>query len=123
MTKSLLSIHAKSFSWAGFFLPKNKYKDSSDLYDFCRTLDDIVDQDLLLSEKIKKFNSFKKDFENKNFEGKTITLIGEVPDLKVLRWGDKISSIKIQRAQKDINVALAFQHSDFKGEFLNLNLE
>ena len=54
----------------------------------------------------------------KNFEGKTITLIGEVPDLKVLRWGDKISSIKIQRAQKDINVALAFQHSDFKGEFL-----
>ena len=61
-------------------------------------------------------------FENKNFEGKTITLIGEVPDLKVLRWGDKISSIKIQRAQKDINVALAFQHSDFKGEFLNLNL-
>ena len=53
MTKSLLSTHAKSFSWAGFFLPKNKYKDSSDLYDFCRTLDDIVDQDLLLDEKIK----------------------------------------------------------------------
>ena len=61
-------------------------------------------------------------FENKNFEGKTITLIGEVPDLKALRWGDKISSFKIQRAQKDINVALAFQHSDFKGEFLNLDL-
>ena len=59
MTKSLLSIHAKSFSWAGFFLPKNKYKDSSDLYDFCRTLDDIVDQDLLLNEKIKKFNHLK----------------------------------------------------------------
>ncbi len=49
MTKSLLSIHAKSFSWAGFFLPKNKYKDSSDLYDFCRTLDEIVDQYLSLN--------------------------------------------------------------------------
>ena len=57
MTKSLLSIHAKSFSWAGFFLPKNKYKDSSDLYDFCRTLDDIVDQDLLLNEKINLIES------------------------------------------------------------------
>ena len=75
MTKSLLSIHAKSFSWAGFFLPKNKYKDSSDLYDFCRTLDDIVDQDLLLNEKIKKFNAFKSDFENKNFENKNIKKI------------------------------------------------
>ena len=75
MTKSLLSIHAKSFSWAGFFLPKNKYKDSSDLYDFCRTLDDIVDQDLLLSEKIEKFNSFKRDFEYKNFENKNIKKI------------------------------------------------
>ena len=75
MTKSLLSTHAKSFSWAGFFLPKNKYKDSSDLYDFCRTLDDIVDQDLLLNEKIKKFNAFKSDFENKNFENKNIKKI------------------------------------------------
>ena len=75
MTKSLLSTHAKSFSWAGFFLPKNKYKDSSDLYDFCRTLDDIVDQDLLLSEKIEKFNSFKRDFEYKNFENKNIKKI------------------------------------------------
>ena len=45
MTKSLLSIHAKSFSWAGFFLPKNKYKDSSDLYDFCRTVDNIADNE------------------------------------------------------------------------------
>ena len=75
MTKSLLSTHAKSFSWAGFFLPKNKYKDSSDLYDFCRTLDDIVDQDLLLNEKIKKFNIFKRDFENRNFNNENIKKI------------------------------------------------
>tara|TARA_Y100000768_G_scaffold352567_1_gene304265 strand:- start:280 stop:1128 length:849 start_codon:yes stop_codon:yes gene_type:complete len=75
MTKSLLSIHAKSFNWAGFFLPKNKYKDSSDLYDFCRTLDDIVDQDLSLNKKIKIFNEFKRDFENKNFENENIKKI------------------------------------------------
>ncbi len=75
MTKRLLSIHAKSFNWAGFFLPKHKYKDSSDLYDFCRTLDDIVDQNLPLNEKIKKFNEFKRDFENKNFENENIKKI------------------------------------------------
>ena len=52
------------------FLPKNKYKDSSDLYDFCRTLDDIVDQDLLLNEKIKKFNAFKKTLRIKTLRMK-----------------------------------------------------
>ena len=75
MTKDLLSIHAKSFRWAGFFLPKSKYKASSDLYDFCRTLDDIVDEDFVLNEKLKKFKDFKKDFENKNFENEIIKKI------------------------------------------------
>ena len=75
MTKSLLSIHAKSFSWAGFFLPKNKYKDSPDLYDFCRTLDDIVDQDLSLNEKIKKFNIFKRDFEKRKVNNVSLTIL------------------------------------------------
>ena len=75
MTKDLLSIHAKSFRWAGFFLPKSKYKASSDLYDFCRTLDDIVDEDFVLNEKLKKFKDFKKDFENKNFENDIIKKI------------------------------------------------
>ncbi len=41
MVNNLLSIHAKSFSWAGFFLPSDVYKNGSDLYDFCRILDDI----------------------------------------------------------------------------------
>ena len=36
MVNNLLSIHAKSFSWAGFFLPSDVYKNGSDLYDFCR---------------------------------------------------------------------------------------
>ena len=28
MSQNFLSIHAKSFNWAGFFLPKNKYNDA-----------------------------------------------------------------------------------------------
>ena len=46
MTKNYLSIYAKSFNWAGFFLPKKIYKKCSSLYDFCRTIDDIADQEL-----------------------------------------------------------------------------
>ncbi|MDA8825225.1 squalene/phytoene synthase family protein, partial [Candidatus Pelagibacter bacterium] len=38
-----LSIYAKSFNWAGFFLPKNIYEKCSSLYDFCRTIDNIAD--------------------------------------------------------------------------------
>ena len=36
--ESYLSVYAKSFSWAGFFLPKETYKKCSALYDFCREL-------------------------------------------------------------------------------------
>ena len=41
MNKNYLRIYAKSFNWAGFFLPKKIYKKCSSLYDFCRTVDDI----------------------------------------------------------------------------------
>jgi len=68
MTQNFLSIYAKSFNWAGFFLPKRVYQNSSDLYDFCRTLDDIVDQNLKLELKVKNFKKFKDNFRNKNFE-------------------------------------------------------
>ena len=40
---SYLSVYAKSFSWAGFFLPKKIYLKCSNLYDFCRTVDNIAD--------------------------------------------------------------------------------
>ena len=75
MSKNFLSIYAKSFNWAGFFLPKKTYKDCSDLYDFCRTLDDIADQDLDLRIKKKKFEEFKIDFESKNIENPIINKI------------------------------------------------
>ena len=42
--KNYLALFAKSFNWAGFFLPKNIYYDCSKLYAFCRVLDDLVDE-------------------------------------------------------------------------------
>jgi phytoene synthase len=70
--ESLISKHAKSFSWAGFFLPKKIFIKCSHLYDFCRTLDDIADSIEDLEIKRKKFLSFKKDFSNKNYSNEII---------------------------------------------------
>ena len=75
MSQNFLSIYAKSFNWAGFFLTKKVYQNSSDLYDFCRTLDDIADQDLELEIKKNIFKDFKKDFQNKNLENPIIKKI------------------------------------------------
>ena len=72
MSKNYLSIYAKSFSWAGFFLPKKIYNKCSVLYDFCRSLDNIADQDLDLYKKIKQFNEFKDKFLNKNTKDEVI---------------------------------------------------
>ena len=66
--KNYLSIYAKSFNWAGFFLPKETYKKCSVLYDFCRVADNIADDDDLLENKEKKFERFMNDFKKKNFD-------------------------------------------------------
>ena len=71
-TKNYLSIYAKSFNWAGFFLPKKVYSKCSKLYDFCRTLDNIADQDKDLEIKKKELKKFKIDFEEKNQEDTVI---------------------------------------------------
>jgi len=70
--QSLISTHAKSFSWAGFFLSKKTFEKCSVLYDFCRTVDDIADEDGQLDAKKKKFLEFKSEFENKNFSNNII---------------------------------------------------
>ena len=64
---NLLEKHAKSFYWASFFLSKKKFKKCSSLYNFCRTLDDIADENNNLKKKKENFLSFKNDFLNKNF--------------------------------------------------------
>ncbi len=65
--KNYLSIYAKSFNWAGFFLPRKTYQKCSSLYDFCRTVDDIADDQNELGIKKKNLSVFKNDFINKNF--------------------------------------------------------
>jgi len=62
-----LSIYAKSFNWAGFFLPKKIYLKCSSLYDFCRTIDNIADEDGDLYIKKKELLNFKNNFNNKNY--------------------------------------------------------
>ena len=67
-SKSFLSVYAKSFSWAGFFLPKETFRKCSALYDFCRIADNIADDDEKIENKEKKFNHFENDFNQKNFD-------------------------------------------------------
>ena len=66
MNSNLLEKHAKSFYWASFFLSKETFNKCSSLYNFCRTLDDIVDDDNKLEVKKDNFLKFKKNFKNKN---------------------------------------------------------
>jgi len=66
--QSYLSIYAKSFNWAGFFLPKQTYLKCSTLYDFCRVADNIADSDEAIEIKKIKFLDFKNNFNNQKFD-------------------------------------------------------
>ena len=72
METNLLKKHAKSFYWASFFLSNDVYNKCSSLYNFCRTLDDIVDNNNKLEVKKEIFLKFKKDFMNKNLNNQII---------------------------------------------------
>ena len=66
--KNYLAIFAKSFNWAGFFLPKKVYEDCAKLYAFCRILDDIADEKKNLDPRIEKYSKIKKNFKMNFFE-------------------------------------------------------
>jgi phytoene synthase len=66
--QSYLAIYAKSFNWAGFFLPKKTYLKCSALYDFCRIADNIADSDEDIEIKKKKFINFQNNFNNQKFD-------------------------------------------------------
>ena len=70
--QSYLSIYAKSFNWAGFFLPKQTYLKCSALYDFCRVADNIADSDEEIEIKKIKFLDFKDNFNNQKFDDPVI---------------------------------------------------
>ena len=78
MSESYLSIYAKSFNWAGFFLPRKTYKKCSDLYDFCRVIDNIADDEEELEIKKLKFLEFKKSFFNKDLSSEKIRNMWEL---------------------------------------------
>ena len=100
--KNYLADYAKSFNWAGFFLPKIIYNDCSKLYSFCRILDNVVDEGRDLTVKTKKFNEIKNYFNNadqlNNEEKQTINkneYIKIVDDMSVLADNNKIKRIII----------------------------
>ena len=114
MNNDLLAVHAKSFHWASFFLSKETYNKCSSLYNFCRTLDDIADDNNDLEIKKKNFLEFKKNFSNKNFENPIIKNMWDllenekiskvvVDDLFDGVEGDLENEVKIN-SQKDLLV-------------------
>ena len=78
--KNYLSIYAKSFNWAGFFLPKQTYQKCSALYDFCRVVDNIADDKNSIELKESEFNEFKNDFIQKNYNNPIIENMWEIID-------------------------------------------
>jgi len=70
--QNYLSNYAKSFNWAGFFLSKETYQKCSALYDFCRIVDNIADDDNPIDYKINEFKKFENNFNTKNFEDPVI---------------------------------------------------
>ena len=107
--KNYLADYAKSFNWAGFFLPKTIYNDCSKLYSFCRILDNVVDEGRDLKLKTKRFNEIKNYFNNadqlNNEEKQTInknqyvTIVG---DMSVLADNNKIKRIIINDLIKGV---------------------
>ena len=80
MKSNLLKKHAKSFYWASFFLPSNALNKCSSLYNFCRTLDDIADDNSNLNVRKEIFSKFKKDFESKNLNNQIIKDMWSIVD-------------------------------------------
>jgi len=72
LTKNYLAIYAKSFNWAGFFLPKKTYQKCSALYDFCREADNIADDENKIEVKKDNFIKFRNNFVNKNYDNPVI---------------------------------------------------
>ena len=72
LTKNYLAIYAKSFNWAGFFLPKKTYEKCSALYDFCREADNIAVDANQIEIKKDNFIKFRNNFVNKNYDDPVI---------------------------------------------------
>ena len=107
LSKNYLAIYAKSFNWAGFFLPKKTYKQCSVLYDFCREADNIADDENKIEIKKNNIIKFRNNFVNKNYDD---------PIIKNM-W-DLMNEFKISR--KIVDDLLEGINSDIK-EVVKLN--
>jgi phytoene synthase len=101
MKKNYLALFAKSFNWAGFFLPRKIYDDCTTLYAFCRVLDDIGDEKNNLDTKIEKFNELKKFFKisfdlNNNDRSSSYENEKIILDIITLAENNKIKRIVIE---------------------------
>jgi phytoene synthase len=101
MKKNYLALFAKSFNWAGFFLPRKIYDDCTTLYAFCRVLDDIADEKNNLDTKIEKFNELKKFFKisfdlNNNDRSSSYENEKIILDIITLAENNKIKRIVIE---------------------------
>ena len=100
MTKNYLAQYAKSFNWAGFFLPRKTYQKCSALYDFCRTADNIADDENKISVKQDNFLNFKNDFINKNYANPIIKNIWDL--IKEFNISNKIVNDLLDGISSDI---------------------
>ena len=100
MNKNYLAQYAKSFNWAGFFLPKKTYQKCSALYDFCRIADNIADDENKISDKQDNFLNFKNDFINKNYANPVIKNIWDL--IKEFNISKKIVNDLLDGISSDI---------------------
>ena len=107
MSNNLISTHAKSFSWAGFFLARQTFENGSNLYDFCRTLDDIADENTSLDSKKQKFNKMKKDFIERNFENILVKNIDNL--IKKFNISEKVVLDLFDGIESDIKENIEFK--------------
>ena len=95
-----LSMYAKSFNWAGFFLPKKTFMKCSTLYDFCRTVDNIADDTNNLEIKKKNLLNFKKSFNNKEYDNPIIKNMWEL--IEKYKISTKIINDLFDGAESDL---------------------
>ena len=97
--KNYLAIFAKSFNWAGFFLPKKTYEDSAKVYAFCRVLDDIADEKSDLDTKIKRFDEMR-NFLKKSYDTDNTNIHSSIENEKIVH--DLITLAKNKNIKKII---------------------
>ena len=124
MSKNYLTIYAKSFNWAGFFLPKKTYLNCSTLYNFCRTVDNIADESGDLAIKKNNLLNFKKKFNDKNSQDPIIKRMWElindfgISTKIIYDLFDGIESDIKERVQLNSKKDLLISIADSKSTFL-----